>query len=508
MTTHNVADLVRQAAERAPAKAAFRHLDRSHSWSEIDAQVDRAAGGLLALGLQPGDRVGLVLGNTATFPVCYFGALRAGLVAVPVNSAYTVPELTHVLGDSGSRAVIVHSGAASAVQAVAEALPALEHVIVAGTSTGRSATSVDELLAAGSGAVSTTRSGEDLAVLIYTSGTSGRPKGAMLPHRALLANLDQCDRIDPPVMDHDDVMLLVLPLFHIYGLNAGLGMVAKHAATGVLVEQFDPVDTLAVMRRHSVTNVMGAPPMYVAWSMLPDVGDAFAAVRLAVSGAAPLPADVLSRFLDASGHHVFEGYGLTETSPVLTSTLMSEAAKPSSIGRPIPGVELQLRDADGAEVAEDDPGEIVVRGANLFSGYWPDGHDGPDADGWFRTGDVAYADEDGDLHLVDRTRELVLVSGFNVYPREVEAALGQHPGIAEAAVIGISHPYTGESVKAFVVAREGAVLTAEEVIEFCAQRLARFKCPTAVEFVPELPHSVTGKLAKGRLRETAASASD
>jgi long-chain acyl-CoA synthetase len=309
-------------------------------------------------------------------------------------------------------------------------------------------------------------------------------------------------------MDADDVMLLVLPLFHIYGLNAGLGMVAKHAATGVLVEQFDPVDTLAVMRRHSVTNVMGAPPMYVAWSMLPDVGDAFAAVRLAVSGAAPLPADVLGRFLDASGHHVFEGYGLTETSPVLTSTLMSEAAKPASIGRPIPGVELQLRDADGAEVAEDDPGEIVVRGANLFSGYWPDGRDGPDADGWFRTGDVAYADEDGDLHLVDRTRELVLVSGFNVYPREVETALNQHPGIAEAAVIGISHPYTGESVKAFVVAREGAVLTAEEVVEFCAQRLARFKCPTAVEFVAELPHSVTGKLAKGRLREAAATGTD
>ncbi|HZG95695.1 MAG TPA: long-chain fatty acid--CoA ligase, partial [Mycobacteriales bacterium] len=172
------------------------------------------------------------------------------------------------------------------------------------------------------------------------------------------------------------------------------------------------------------------------------------------------------------------------------------------------GVELQLRDADGAEVAEDDPGEIVVRGANLFSGYWPDGRDGPDADGWFRTGDVAYADEDGDLHLVDRTRELVLVSGFNVYPREVETALNQHPGIAEAAVIGISHPYTGESVKAFVVAREGAVLTAEEVVEFCAQRLARFKCPTAVEFVAELPHSVTGKLAKGRLREAAATGTD
>ncbi|HZG96202.1 MAG TPA: AMP-binding protein, partial [Mycobacteriales bacterium] len=395
MTTHNVADLVRQAAGRAPDKVAFRHLDRSYTWSEVDAQVDRAAAGLVALGLDPGDRVGLVLGNTVTFPVCYFGALRAGLVAVPVNSSYTVPELTHVLGDSGARAVVVHSGAAGAVQAVAAALPALQHVIVAGTPTGGSATSVDQLLASGGPAVTSTRAGEDLAVLIYTSGTSGRPKGAMLSHRALLANLDQCGRIEPPVMDADDVMLLVLPLFHIYGLNAGLGMVAKHAATGVLVEQFDPVDTLAVMRRHSVTNVMGAPPMYVAWSMLPDVGDAFAAVRLAVSGAAPLPADVLGRFLDASGHHVFEGYGLTETAPVLTTTLMSEVAKPDSIGRAIPGIELKLLDEDGEPVEEGDPGEIVVRGANVFAGYWPDGRDGPDAEGWFATGDVAYLDADG-----------------------------------------------------------------------------------------------------------------
>src|SRR3712207_2045811 len=190
--------------------------------------------------------------------------------------------------------------------------------------------------------------------------------------------------------------------------------------------------------------------------MLPDVGDAFTSVRVALSGAAPLPGPVLHRILDITGHHVFEGYGLTETAPVLTSTLMSEVAKPFSIGRPIPGIELRLVDEKGRPVDDEDPGEICVRGPNLFLGYWPDAADGPDAEGWFATGDVAYEDDDGDLFLVDRRRELVLVSGFNVYPREVEDVLLAHPDVAEAAVIGIPHPYTGESVKALVVLEQGA----------------------------------------------------
>jgi long-chain acyl-CoA synthetase len=242
--------------------------------------------------------------------------------------------------------------------------------------------------------------------------------------------------------------------------------------------------------------------MWVAWSLLPDVGDAFSSVRLCVSGAAPLPGDVLQRVLDVTGHHVFEGYGLTETAPVLTSTLMSEVPKATSIGRPVPGIELRLCDVDGAQVEEeDDPGEIVVRGPNLFSGYWPDGADGPDEDGWFATGDVAVLDEDGDLHLVDRRQELILVSGFNVYPREVEEVIETHPEVAEVAVIGIPHPYTGQAVKALVVRTPGSRLTADAVIAHAAASLARFKCPTVVEMVDELPHTATGKVSKGRLRE-------
>jgi long-chain acyl-CoA synthetase len=499
----NLSDLVRANAARTPDKPALVSGGAPLTWAELDRSVDAAAAALLGLGLSRGDRVALLLGNVPTFATAYFGALRAGLVALPVNTGYTAREVAHVIGDAGARVAVAGRSAAQLLGEVAGSTD-LAHVLIAGSATAPDGALAFDELVANAGAPPTVDTADDeLAVLIYTSGTSGSPKGAMLTHGALLANLEQCARIEPPVMSDDDVVLLVLPLFHIYGLNAGLGMVAKVGATGVLVERFDPVETLGQVRRHQVTNIAGAPPMYVAWSMLPDLGDSFASLRLAVSGAAPLPPEVLQRVLDATGHHIFEGYGLTETAPVLTTTLMSEAAKPGSIGRPVPGVELRLVDDAGEEIEEGDTGEISVRGANLFSGYWPDGHDGPGEGGWWRTGDVAYLDDDGDLHLVDRRKELILVSGFNVYPREVEDVIARHPDVAEVAVIGIAHPYTGESVKAVVVrtGEPGQGVTAEEIIEHCARSLARFKCPTAVEFVAELPHGATGKVSKGRMRE-------
>ena len=503
----NFADLVCFAAQDRPHGVAFVHAGSCLTWAEVDAAVDRAAAGLRALGLATGDRVGLLLGNTLDFPVAYFGVLRAGLVAVPLNPAYTGAELRHALGDSGARALITARSTGPTAVEVAESLDTLEHLIVTGeVAAPFPVLTWQDVLDRGAGRPldeSASTGGEDLALVIYTSGTSGTPRGAMLPHRALLANLEQTARISPPVVTADDVVLLVLPLFHIYALNAGLGAVAFHAATGVLCERFDPVDTLQVIRRDGVTSVLGAPPMYVAWSMLPDVGDAFSSVRVALSGAAPLPGQVLHRLQDLTGQHVFEGYGLTETAPVLTTTLMSPVAKAFSIGRPIPGVDLRLVDEQGRPVEEGDPGEIVVRGANLFTGYWPDGADGPDG-GWFPTGDVAYLDQDGDLFLVDRRKELVLVSGFNVYPREVEDVLSAHPDVREAAVLGVPHPYTGETVKALVVLQRGARASVDDLIDHCARSLARFKCPTTVEFVDELPHSATGKVSKARLRERSA----
>ena len=481
----NLADLVRAAAESAPGKPALVGANGSVAWGELDTQVDALAGALRDRGLSAGDRVGILLPNSVEFATTYFAVLRAGLVALPLNTAYTEPELQHQLTDSGAGLVVTDEAHRPLVEGP---------TLVLGSQEWHDALTHEAFAGARVGA-------EDLAVLLYTSGTTGRPKGAMLSHRALLANLEQLSRIEAHVVAPDDVVLLVLPLFHVYGLNAGLGMTARAGATGVVAERFDPVETLDLVRRHRVTNIIGAPPMYVAWSMLPELGQAMATLRLAVSGAAPLPPEVLAAMREATGHDIYEGYGLTETAPVLTTTLCSDTAKPGSIGRPVPGVQLRLVDDSGDDVEADDPGEITVRGANVFSGYWPDGAGGADANGWFRTGDIAYADADGDLFLVDRLRELILVSGFNVYPREVEDVLLTHPDIAEVAVLGVPHPYTGETVKALVVAREGSALTGREVIEHAAARLARFKCPTSVEFVDALPHSVTGKVAKGRLRE-------
>ncbi len=329
--------------------------------------------------------------------------------------------------------------------------------------------------------------------------------------------------VDPPIVSPGDVVLLALPLFHIFGLNAGLVAVAYHGACGVLVDRFDPARTLATISHHQVSVVAAVPQMYVAWGSQPDLAEHLASVRVAVSGAAPLDAAVARRFLETTRHPVFEGYGLTETAPVVATALASPVPKVRSIGRPIPGVEVRLVGSDGAEIARvtadglrgeidddfdddaggvpgTDPGEIVVRGANLFSGYWPDGAGGPDPDGWWPTGDVAYADADGDLFLVDRLGEMILVSGFNVYPHEVELVLTAHPGVAEAAVVGIPDSATGEAVTAYVVAVEGGAVSTDELNSHCERNLARFKCPTVIEFVAELPHSAIGKVRKATLR--------
>jgi long-chain acyl-CoA synthetase len=338
----------------------------------------------------------------------------------------------------------------------------------------------------------------------------------MLPHRALLANHEQLARLEPPIVRAEDTVLLALPLFHAYGLNSGLGAVAYHGACGVLVERFDPADACAVIARHRVTTVLGVPSMYVGWSLLPDLAESMGSVRMAVCGAAPLDPATAARFTEATGRQIVVGYGLTETAPVLTTTLASPMRRADSIGRPIPGVELRLVGAGGEIITADDdegdfgfeapgspgtdPGEIVVRGANLFAGYWPDGRGGPDEDGWWATGDIAYADANGDLYLVDRVGELILVNGFNVYPREVEIVLLAHPDVEDAAVLRAPHPYTGQTVKAYVVRAPGADPTTEEIMLHCERNLARFKCPTSVEFVSRLPYSAIGKVRKTELR--------
>jgi long-chain acyl-CoA synthetase len=340
-----------------------------------------------------------------------------------------------------------------------------------------------------------------LAVLAYTSGTTGTPKGAMLTHGQLLANQRQLDASAMQV-GPDDVVLLALPLFHIYGLNVGMGPTIAGGGTLELVERFEPASSLALIAERGVTVVVGAPPMYVAWLNTPGSEEVdLSSVRLASSGAAPLPTKILHRCAEDLGLDVREGYGLTEAAPVVTTTAGLPAPAPGSVGRALDGVEVRVVD-EGAQAEDGDPGRVQVRGDNVFSGYWERPAETAlvlSPDRWLDTGDIGYLDE-GLLYLVDRAKDLIIVSGFNVYPVEVEAALTTHPAVLQAAVIGVPHPYTGEAVKAFVVVDPDAEVTADELIGHSATLLARFKRPESVEFVADLPTLPTGKLHRRMLR--------
>jgi long-chain acyl-CoA synthetase len=326
----------------------------------------------------------------------------------------------------------------------------------------------------------------------------------MLTHGNLLANLEQTQAVPALAQAEDDVVLLVLPLSHIYGLNVALNLTIRVGGTGVLAERFDPVGTVDLVREQSVTVLPGAPAMYVSWVDLAGLpADSFSTVRLAVSGAAPLPAETLEAFRERFGATIWEGYGLTEAAPSVSTTAVGGEARPWSVGQPLPGIDMRVVDTDGTDVEDADTGEVLVRGPNVFHGYWarPDETEEIFLDDWLRTGDIGYRDEDGYLFLVDRSKDLVIVSGFNVYPKEVEEALLSHPDVEEAAVVGVADPRTGEAVKAYVVTTSGSAVTPEELVAHVSRSLARFKVPREVEVVPELPRHSTGKVLRRALRE-------
>ncbi len=495
MDEMSLADLLSVTATAHPRKVALVVASDGSkiTYEDLQREADRVAGALAALGIAPGDRVAIGMHNSPFFAYAYFGILRAGAAAVPLNIMLTEAETTAVLRDSGARAVVAGGPYLSVVEAAARDLETVERVF--------SMEAWRELGSHPAPAVEVT--GDDLAVLAYTSGTTGEPKGVMLSHENLVANLRQQMAIPEAHVSEDDVLFLALPLFHIFGLNVTLGLLVMNGATGVLVERFEPVPTLRAIVEHKVSVLFGAPTMYAAWVSVPGADQYdLSTVRLAISGAAPLATDVLRSFYDLFGVRIYEGYGLTETAPTLWSNRMTDRPRPGSVGKPLPEVEFRLIDEHGDDVELGDPGEVVVKGPNVFRGYWnrPDDTEAAFVEGWFRTGDVGVLDEEGYLYLVDRKRDLIIVSGFNVFPSEVENALLQNPKVAEAAVVGVPHGYTGEAVKAYVVLEPGAEATEAELISHAQSLLARFKCPSSIEIVPDLPHLLTGKVLRRALR--------
>lgn len=458
------------------------------TYGELRDQVAEVRGALVARDIGPGDRVAILAGNTPHFVTAYLAVLGAGAIAVPLNPESPAAELHRELAVVEASLALVEPGGHAPAEVLQAAVPAT--------------VPVTDLLA-GEPVPLVERSPGDVAVLLFTSGTAGGPRPAMLTHRNLASNIAQVLANPRRPRDLEEVVLAVLPLFHVFGLNTVLGVALQVGGTAVLVERFDPRATLEAIRRHRVTVVTGVPTMWSAWADLEGApADAFASVRLAVSGAAPLPPAVRRAVRERFGLELAEGYGLTEASPVVTTGLGIDAPD-GSIGVPLPGVSVRLVDGAGEDALVGDPGEIWVRGPNVFPGYWQD-EEATRAvltdDGWLRTGDVAVVDEDGCLHLVDRAKDVIVVSGFNVFPAEVEEVLEEHPAVAAAAVVGVPHPRTGEAVKAFVVPADGARVEVDDLIDHAGHHLARYKCPSTVEVVDELPTSLTGKVVRRSLR--------
>ena len=463
--TVNVSEFLREAAENDPdGTALVEHRGERHhlSWADLDSAADAIARALSGRGLVAGQRVAIVMANRVDLPIAYFGILRGGMVAVPMNPRSTTREIGRMLDDAKVKVVLCDEAGAAQVR---EAAPSDCSVVVDGTEPLEGETAFSDFLSSAPDVEpAAPRDAEALAVILYTSGTSGKPRGVMLSHRALIANIEQTAAIEPPPVTRDDVCLGLLPMFHIYGLNAVLGQAVRQGACTLMVDGFDPAGLLDTIAAEGVTNLPLAPPVVAAWAGRDDLREKLAGVSIVLSGASALDPELAASFFESSGHHVEQGYGLTETAPVIATTLGSargpgrcaqaRLGRTSAAGHRGPRRRLARR-----RRAHGDPAELWVRGDNVFSGYWPDGVDGPHDDGWYPTGDIGLLDADGDLTLVDRLRELVIVSGFNVYPFEVEDVIAEVDGVVEVAVVGTPDEETGEAVLAFVVAGRPAQLT-------------------------------------------------
>lgn len=476
-------------------------------YGTLRRQVDGLRGSLVALGVQRNDRVALVCGNSRAFVVSYLATVGLGAIAVPLNPLAPTPELQREFEVVTPVAAVVEaSGLPSFSGLNLDRLPQLRHVVltdersVPSVSSALAAHSFDQLL------VAEPVSAVDVdplqpAVLMFTSGTAGAPRAAILTHGNLLANIEQNENM-PDHVRADDVVFGVLPVFHIFGLNVVVGMSLHAGACVVLIQRFDPVATVETIAERGITVLPGAPPVWVAMSLLEGFDAShFASVRLALTGASRMPGDAVERLERKFGVVLREGYGLTEASPVVTSSVGVQPRR-DSVGQVVPGVEVRVVDGDGDDILAGDSGEVLVRGANVFVGYWNDPEATArvlDADGWLHTGDIATVDGDGYLYLLDRAKDLVIVSGFNVFPAEVEEVLMRHPAVFEAGVIGVPHPQTGEAVRAYVVLKPGAEADEDALIDHCHDHIARYKCPSKVLIVDALPHNHFGKLLRRSL---------
>jgi long-chain acyl-CoA synthetase len=493
---NSLAELLTATAGAHAERPALKLDDMVVNYAVLNEGATRIAGLLKDKGLKPGDRVAIMLPNVPYFGVVYYGILRAGGVVVPMNVLLKGREVAFYLSDSGAKVVFAWHGFEEAAQAGAEEAGAEAILVTPGE--------FEQLVMdAPRAEENEPRAGDDTAVILYTSGTTGTPKGAELTHDNLREN---CTVTAGTLVDitEQDMVLGALPLFHSFGQTCGLNAAVATGACLTLIPRFDPAKALEIIARDQVTVLEGVPTMYHAMLNARGHEDAdTSSLRLCVSGGSAMPVEVMKAFEKAFDCIILEGYGLSETSPVASFNHPDRERKPGSIGTPIQGVEMKVVDDDNNDVAQGEVGEIVIRGHNVMKGYW--GREDATAEvmrgGWFHSGDMATVDEDGYFFIVDRKKDMIIRGGYNVYPREIEEVLYEHPAISEAAVVGVPDDSLGEEVGAAVILREGAEASADDIRDFVRERVAAYKYPRKIWFPDELPKGPTGKILKREIKD-------
>ncbi|MEL3962248.1 fatty acid--CoA ligase family protein [Lysinibacillus endophyticus] len=510
----NLVERVRQTAIEQPGKVAYHFLGRDTSYGEFEQQVSLFASALQDLGVEKGDHVAFLLGNSPHFLISLYATMRIGATAIPVNPMYTPDEISYIIQNGDVKLVIALDMLLPLVELGVKAFPQVDKYIICETMPD-----IKEKLASLSDAAkdkvqlfskllsSTTTivdpmplNDEDVAIILYTSGTTGYPKGAMLTHRNLYSNAR--DVSEYLTINTDDRVIATLPVFHVFALTVVVNAPLLKGATVLLAPRFSPQEIYELAGSQKATVFAGVPTMYnFLYQHEGDISN-FSSLRLAISGGAPLPVQVLYDFEKKFNVRVSEGYGLSEASPVTCFNPLDRERKAGSIGTSIVNVENKVVDVNGNEVPIGEVGELIVRGPNVMKGYYkmPEETENAIRDGWLYTGDLAKQDEDGYFYIVDRKKDMIIVGGFNVYPREVEEVLFSHPKVIEAAVVGFPDPNLGEAVCAFVVLKDNTI-SADDLREYCAQHIVKYKVPKVIEILDELPKNSTGKILRRSLKE-------
>jgi long-chain acyl-CoA synthetase len=510
----NLSAQLLETAKKFADKPAYFFMGQQSTYAELDEAIQKFASGLEKLGIKQGDHIALLLGNSPHFIISLYGALRLGVTVIPVNPIYTADEIGFILNNGDVKALVALDLALPVAEKMHTLLPRIEHYIFCETKPNNLVQSEIENLTVYAKMKSFTEviaSGElsfqgpmlkdeDVAIILYTSGTTGKPKGAMLTHKNIYSNAK--DVGDYLKMNQEDRVVTVLPMFHVFCLTVVLNAPLLSGATLLIVPKFSPKEVFSVIKKHTATVFAGVPTMYNYLYQYPD-GDPndLESLRLCISGGASLPVALLKNFEKKFNVVISEGYGLSEASPVTSFNPLDRPRKPGSIGTSILRVENKIVDELGQDVPIGAVGELIVRGPNVMKGYYkmPEETQAAIRDGWLHTGDMARMDEEGYFYIVDRKKDLIIVGGYNVYPREVEEVIYNHPDVVEVAVVGVPDPNQGEAVNAYVVSKN-PVLTWEQLQEYCREHLAKYKVPTTIEFIDELPKNTTGKILRRALK--------